>query len=82
MLVALRRVGNKESMDILKTVALDDKRTSALRREATRSLGGSMEGADMVVALLKSGDIKGDYKKSAVQGVSNDWRKNIRHSGR
>ncbi|AUD03185.1 PVC-type heme-binding CxxCH protein [Spirosoma pollinicola] len=78
MLVALRRVGNKESMDILKTVALDDKRSSALRREATRSLGGSMEGADMVVALLKSGDIKGDYKKSAVQGVSNDWRKNIR----
>ncbi len=78
MLVALRRVGNKESIDILKTVALDDKRSGALRREATRSLGGSMEGADVVVSLLKSGDIKGDYKKAAVQGVSNDWRKNIR----
>ncbi|AKD57696.1 PVC-type heme-binding CxxCH protein [Spirosoma radiotolerans] len=78
MLVALRRVGNKESIDILKTVALDEKRSAALRKEATRSLGGSAEGADMVVALLKSGDIKGDYKKAAVQGVSNDWRKNIR----
>ncbi|GAB3798640.1 hypothetical protein GCM10028819_20180 [Spirosoma humi] len=78
MLVALRRVGNKESIDILKTVALDEKRAVALRKEATRSLGGSMEGADMVVALLTSGDIKGDYKKAAVQGVSNDWRKNIR----
>ncbi|GAB3730479.1 hypothetical protein GCM10028816_26860 [Spirosoma lituiforme] len=78
MLVALRRVGNKESIDMLKTVALDDKRSVALRKEATRSLGGSMEGADMVVALLKSGDIKGDYKKAAVQGVSNDWRKNVR----
>ncbi|RYF51113.1 MAG: dehydrogenase, partial [Cytophagaceae bacterium] len=78
MLVALRRVGNKESIDILKTVALDEKRSVDLRKEATRSLGGSMEGADMIVALLKSGDIKGDYKKAAVQGVSNDWRKNIR----
>ncbi|GAB3708395.1 hypothetical protein GCM10027592_43490 [Spirosoma flavus] len=78
MLIALRRVGNKESIDILKTVALDEKRPAALRREATRSLGGSLEGADMVLALLKSGDIKGDYKKAAAQGVSNDWRRNVR----
>ncbi|WP_420148367.1 PVC-type heme-binding CxxCH protein [Spirosoma sp.] len=78
MLMALRRVGNKESVEILKTVALDDKRAVAVRREATRSLGGSSEGADLVVALLKSGDIKDDYKKAAVQGVSGDWRKNIR----
>ncbi|SOD96298.1 PVC-type heme-binding CxxCH protein [Spirosoma fluviale] len=78
MLVALRRVGNKESIDMLKTVALDEKKPATLRREATRSLGGSSEGADLVVALLKSGDIKGDFKKAAVQGVSNDWRKSIR----
>ncbi len=78
MLMALRRVGNKESIEMLKTVALDENRSPALRREATRSLGGSLDGADLVVALLKSGDIKGDYKKAAVQGVSNDWRKNIR----
>ncbi len=78
MLVALRRVGNKESIDILKTVALDEKRPMALRREATQSLGGSMEGEDLVISLLKSGDIKGDYKSAAVQGVSGAWRKNIR----
>lgn len=78
MLMALRRVGNKESINILKTVALDSKYPAALRREATRSLGGSSEGADLVVALLKSGDINGDYKKAAVQGVSNDWRKKVR----
>ena len=78
MLTALRRVGNKESIEILKTVALDEKRPAAVRREATRSLGGSMEGADQVVALLQSGDIKGEFKKAAVQGVSNDWRKNVR----
>ena len=78
MLIALRRVGNKESIDILKTVALDEKRPTALRKEATRSLGGSMDGANEVLALLKSGDIKGDYKKAAAQGVSSDWRKNVR----
>ncbi|WP_186736772.1 PVC-type heme-binding CxxCH protein [Spirosoma utsteinense] len=78
MLMALRRVGNKESIDMLKTVALDEKRPTALRREATRSLGGSQDGEDEVVALLKSGDIKGDYKAVAVQGVSGAWRKKIR----
>ena len=78
MLMALRRVGNKESLEILKTVALDENRPAALRREATRSLGGSSDGEDMVVALLKSGTIKGDYKAAAVQGVSGSWRKKIR----
>ena len=76
--MALRRVGNKESIDILKTVALDDKRSAALRREATRSLGGSNDGENEVVALLKSGKINGEYKAAAVQGVSGAWRKQIR----
>ena len=78
MLMALRRVGNTESINILKTVALDENRPVLLRKEATRSLGGSNDGEDMVVALLKSGAIKGDYKVAAVQGVSGAWRKNIR----
>ncbi|QJD77190.1 PVC-type heme-binding CxxCH protein [Spirosoma rhododendri] len=78
MVTALRNVGSKSSIDILKTVALDGKRSPSLRTNATRSLGGSSEGADMVIALLKTGDITGDYKKAAAQGVSGDWRKNIR----
>ncbi|WP_020604258.1 PVC-type heme-binding CxxCH protein [Spirosoma spitsbergense] len=78
VLMALRRVGNTESINILKTVALDEKRPVLLRKEATRSLGGSSDGEDLVIALLKSGAIKGDYKVTAVQGVSGAWRKNIR----
>jgi putative heme-binding domain-containing protein len=78
MVTALRNVGSKESVAMLKTVALDEKRPINLRMNATRSLGGSMDGADMVITLLKAGDIKGDYKKAAAQGVSGDWRKNIR----
>ncbi|MDB5242037.1 MAG: dehydrogenase, partial [Spirosoma sp.] len=78
MVVALRRVGTKESIGILRDIALDEKRPVALRREATRSLGGSNDGEDEVVALLKSGAIKGEYKAAAVQGVSGSWRKKVR----
>ncbi len=78
MITALRLVGSTESLTILKTIALDEKRPVALRMDATRALGRSTDGEDMVIALLKSGDIKGDYKKAAVEGVSNAWRKNIR----
>lgn len=78
MVMALRMVGSKESLDMLKSVALDEKRPQRLRMDATRALGGSGSGEDLVIALLKSGDIKGDYKKAAVQGVSNAWRRSIR----
>lgn len=78
MITALRWVGTTESLEMLKSVALDEKRSVAMRMEATRSLGRSNDGEDMVIALLKSGDIKGDYKKAAVEGVSGAWRKNIR----
>jgi putative heme-binding domain-containing protein len=77
MITALRRVGTKESIGILKTVALDEKRSTDLRREATRALGGSYDGEDAVLALLRSGEIKGPYKIAAVQGVSGAWRKMI-----
>ncbi|HEX9958937.1 MAG TPA: HEAT repeat domain-containing protein, partial [Fibrella sp.] len=78
MLMALRRVGSKESLDMLKSVALDQKRAMPLRREATRALGGSQDGEDMVIGLLKSGQLPGDLKAVAYQGVSTAWRKSIR----
>ncbi|MBC8153727.1 MAG: c-type cytochrome [Bacteroidetes bacterium] len=78
MVTALRWVGTTESLNILKTVALDEKRSVPMRMEATRSIGRSNDGEDLVLALLKSGDIKGNYKNAAVEGVSNAWRKNIR----
>ncbi|HEY0111441.1 MAG TPA: HEAT repeat domain-containing protein, partial [Fibrella sp.] len=78
MIMALRRVGSKESLDMLKSVALDQKRAMPLRREATRALGGSQDGEDMVIGLLKSGQLPGDLKAVAYQGVSTAWRKSIR----
>ncbi|MEZ0486377.1 PVC-type heme-binding CxxCH protein [Fibrella aquatica] len=79
MITSLRGVGSKESLDILKSVALDENRAMPLRREATRSLGGSQSGEDLVLVLLKSGDIKSsDLKAAAYQGVSTAWRKMVR----
>ena len=78
MLVALRRVGSVASLGILKNVALDEKRSMALRKEATRSLGGSMDGEDLVLNLLKTGQLKGDLKAVAYQGVAYAWRKSVK----
>lgn len=78
MMVALRRVGSAASLGILKQVALDEKRSMALRKEATRSLGGSMDGEDMILDLLKTGQLKGELKMAANQGVAYAWRKNVR----
>ena len=78
MITALRWVGSKSSLNLLKTVALDENRPVALRRDATRSIGGSSDGEDLVLVMLKSGEIKGDMKAVAVQGVSGAWRKSVR----
>ncbi|AXE20832.1 dehydrogenase [Runella rosea] len=78
VVTSLRSVGTKQSIDMLKAIALDPKRTKALRAEATRALGGSMDGEDLVLALLKEGKFSGDLKVAAVQGVSGAWRKNVR----
>ena len=77
-LASLRGVGNKQSLNILKTVALDSKRSMGLRREATRAIGGSWDGEEMAIDLLKTNQLTGDLKAAAVQGVSGAWRKAIR----
>ncbi|RCR66489.1 PVC-type heme-binding CxxCH protein [Larkinella punicea] len=78
MVSALRWVGTKESLEMLKTIALDEKRPTLLRKEATRAIGGSNDGEEMILSLLRSGQIKPEYKTAAVQGVSNTWRKKVR----
>lgn len=78
VVTSLRSVGTKQSIDMLKAIALDPKRSKALRAEAARALGGSMDGEDLVLALLKEGKFNGDLKAAAVQGVSGAWRKSVK----
>lgn len=77
-LASIRSVGSKESLEILHTVALDDKQPVSVRRDAVRAMGGSMTGEDAVLTLLRENKLSGELKGAAVQGVSTAWRKAIR----
>ncbi|WP_221394247.1 PVC-type heme-binding CxxCH protein [Dyadobacter sp. NIV53] len=78
MLASIKGVGSKESLGILKSVALDSKYPVNLRSEAVKSLGGTMNGEDEVLVLLKEGKIAGELKTAAVQGLSGAWRKSVK----
>jgi putative heme-binding domain-containing protein len=78
MVDALRGVGSKESLAILEETAFSTKHPIGLKREAARMIGGSFEGEDRVLALLKAGKFPEELKASAISGVSNAWRKQIR----
>ena len=77
-LASIRSVGSKESLDMLRTVALDAKQPLVVRREAVRALGGSQNGEDLILTLLKEHKLNDDLKAAAVQGVSGAWRKSVR----
>ncbi len=79
MLTAIHRMGSKTSLDMLQLVALDKKRSVLMRKTATEALGGSSSGEDLVLALLKNKKIEKNYIPSAVQGVSNAWRRSVRN---
>ncbi|WP_114749056.1 PVC-type heme-binding CxxCH protein [Pleomorphovibrio marinus] len=78
LLLAMRGVGNKASLDILETTALDSSAPLNLRREAAKAIGGSYGGEDRVLSLLKEGKFPENLKASAVDGVSKAWRKSVR----
>lgn len=78
ILMALRGVGSKESLEILKTVILDEKYSADLRTVAAKSLGGTMNGEDQVLELLKDGKLSGDQKAAAVKGLAGAWRKSVK----
>ncbi len=78
LLMAMRGIGNKSSLDILENTALDPSNPINLRREAAKAIGGSYGGEDRVLFLLKEGKFPENLKASAVDGVSKAWRKSVR----
>jgi putative heme-binding domain-containing protein len=59
-------------------VMFDKTKSANLRREATRFLGSSWGGEDMILAYLKEGKIQKDFIPVAVDGVSRAWRRTVR----
>ena len=74
----IRYNGGKTSLDMLQAVMFDKTKTATLRKEATRFLGGSTGGEDLMLAYLKEGKIQKDLIPVAVEGLSFAWRKNVR----
>jgi putative membrane-bound dehydrogenase-like protein len=78
ILASIKGVGNKESLGILESVTTDSKYPLQLRTAAVKAMGGTMNGEDQVLVLLKEGKIAGELKAAAVQGVSGAWRKAVK----
>ncbi len=77
-LTAIRGTGSKMTLDMLKSVAFDKKRSVLMRKTAFESLGGSWGGEDLILELLKNKKIDKAYIAATVQGVSRAWRRNVR----
>ena len=78
VMAAMKGIGSKETLELLKSVAMDSKRPANIRREAMRSLGGSWGGEDMVLGLLKTKQMPTNLIASAVDGVTYAWRAKVR----
>jgi len=78
VLGSIRGNGNKTSLDLLQSMMFDKTKSTVMRKESTRFLGGSMSGEDLILAYLKEGKIQKDFIPVAVEGVSRAWRRNVR----
>jgi putative membrane-bound dehydrogenase-like protein len=78
MLTAIRGIGSKESLLLLEEVTFDPSFPLAIRREAAGAIGRSYGGEVRVLELLRKNKFPENLKASAVSGVSNTWRQDIR----
>ncbi|MBC7745590.1 MAG: HEAT repeat domain-containing protein [Flavobacterium sp.] len=78
LLRSLARIGNKESIDILKNTTFSSSYTLSLRKLSAEMIGRSYSGEDVVIALLKEDKVPAELIQPMVKGVSWAWRKTIR----
>lgn len=78
LLNGIKSNGGQASIDIIKTVMSDKTRSATIRREATRAMGDSDNGQNLILAYLKENKIQKDFIPFAVEGVSKAWRRNVR----
>lgn len=78
ILSSMRWSGSKTQLDILQAAMFNKANSANIRREATRALGGSSNGEDLILKYLKEGKIEKSLIPSAVDGVSKAWRRQVR----
>ncbi|MEJ7912883.1 MAG: PVC-type heme-binding CxxCH protein [Chitinophagaceae bacterium] len=78
LLMAMGRVGSKQSLKILETVAFSNRYDMVTRNKAATMIGWSWGGEELVLALLKSGQVSKELIPAMVSGVSGAWRGSVR----
>lgn len=78
MMAAIRGVGSKTSLQLLEDMAFSSSLPLPLRREAAASIGRSYGGENRVLELLRENKFPENLIASAVTGVSNAWRQDVR----
>ena len=79
MLSSLARVGSKESINILQTVALSNKYPAPIRKLAAAQIGRSGGGEKKVIELLRSKKVPGELIADLVYGVRDAWETSLRN---
>ena len=78
MMAAIRGTGSTVSLQLLEDMAFNTSIPLPLRREAAASLGRSYGGENRVLELLRENKLPENLIASAVTGVSNAWRQDVR----
>ena len=78
LLAAIKAVGSQNSLTVLASVAAGTGFSLPIRLRAARYLGGSWEGEEFVLKLLKENRLHGEIRAAALDGISQAYRKEIR----
>jgi len=78
LLASIKAVGSQNSLTVLASVAAGPSFALPIRQRAARYLGGSWEGEDFVLKLLKENRLHGEIKAAALDGISQAYRQEIR----
>jgi putative membrane-bound dehydrogenase-like protein len=81
-LKSLRYVGSKDAVQLINSVAFNQKQSEKVRKTAFKYLGSTGEGENMVFNYLRANKIPKEYVPSAVESVAGSWKKAVREEAR
>ncbi|MES2732192.1 MAG: PVC-type heme-binding CxxCH protein [Bacteroidota bacterium] len=78
ILRALKRIDNAQSMDLIQSVVMDQKRDLSVRKEAVRALGTGWSGEEKLLDVVKQGQMPEELKTTAAGVLASANRKSVR----
>ena len=78
LITVLSTAGSSASIDLLQNIALSDRYSMRIRKEAAGSIGKSVSGEDRVLQLLKNKKVPPALIPAMVAGVKGAWRQSVR----